>query len=272
MKEPLYYKFLDEYATLMDPVTSPIRSKNPFISFNSVINFFKFGAFVFMLSAMIYFDNFSKGCWVYLSLHGSYGIIWILKDKVFPDKAFQVKIGTLELIVISLILAGYYMMGFTMVTRIANNDPSDERVFACFFSYVIGVVLMTGTDIQKYVHLTFKKELISNHFLATNRNTNFLGEMLIYFSFAAISNEAIGYIVLLLVWSTVFVSRIWLKERSLMKKQGGQAYIKNTYLLLFKIFENDLFNYLLYSLIIGLVIAVYNLGGIEKSIKLLLFK
>ena len=35
---------------------------------------------------MFYFQNFSVGAWVYLALHGSYGLMWLLKDQLFPDK------------------------------------------------------------------------------------------------------------------------------------------------------------------------------------------
>jgi hypothetical protein len=41
---------------------------------------------------MMYYDNFSLACWLYLALHGSYGLIWILKDFVFPDASFQRKV------------------------------------------------------------------------------------------------------------------------------------------------------------------------------------
>jgi hypothetical protein len=47
------------------------------------------GGMPFYLAAlMVYYQNFSKGAWLYLALHGSYGFFWCLKDFTFPDKCF----------------------------------------------------------------------------------------------------------------------------------------------------------------------------------------
>ena len=46
---------------------------------------------LYLFVLMCYFDNFSLGAWVYLSLHGSYGIFWLVKDMVFPDPITQAK-------------------------------------------------------------------------------------------------------------------------------------------------------------------------------------
>ena len=43
----------------------------------------------YLFGLMCYFDNFSLGAWVYLSLHGSYGLLWLAKDFVFPDPLTQ---------------------------------------------------------------------------------------------------------------------------------------------------------------------------------------
>ncbi|MEM8778910.1 MAG: steroid 5-alpha reductase, partial [Cyanobacteria bacterium P01_G01_bin.49] len=41
-----------------------------------------------VLGLMIAYDNFSLAAWVYLALHGSYGIMWLLKDQLYPDKSW----------------------------------------------------------------------------------------------------------------------------------------------------------------------------------------
>ena len=41
-------------------------------------------------------------------------------------------------------------------------------------------------------------------------------------------------LLLIAVWSTFFVGRIYLKEKSLQKKEGYDSYCKNSYLILFK--------------------------------------
>jgi hypothetical protein len=43
-----------------------------------------------------------------------------------------------------------------MMSGIADNNPSPERIFFCIFIYVIGLVLMLLTDMQKYMTLKYK--------------------------------------------------------------------------------------------------------------------
>src|SRR5689334_18901290 len=57
-----------------------------------VINFQKAGTFVFLGLLMAYYGNTSTAAWVYLALHGSYGLVWILKDVAFPDPNWQVRV------------------------------------------------------------------------------------------------------------------------------------------------------------------------------------
>ena len=48
------------------------------------------GLWVFFL--MYYFNNYCSALWVYLFLHGSYGIFWVIKDIFFPDSSFLPKV------------------------------------------------------------------------------------------------------------------------------------------------------------------------------------
>ena len=52
-----------------------------------------------ILGFMIYFDNYSPACWLYLALHGSYGLLWLLKDFTFPDASFERKVTFLSFII-----------------------------------------------------------------------------------------------------------------------------------------------------------------------------
>ena len=60
--------------------------------FSWVINFQKAGTFVFLLALMAYYDNYSATAWIYTAMHGSYGLVWILKDVAFPDRNWQQRI------------------------------------------------------------------------------------------------------------------------------------------------------------------------------------
>ena len=51
-------------------------------------NFFKATTFFYTLLLMHIYNNFSLGSYLYLSIHGSYGFLWLIKDLTFPDKSF----------------------------------------------------------------------------------------------------------------------------------------------------------------------------------------
>ena len=51
-----------------------------------VINAQKGGTLPFVLALMALTDTWTATAWTYLALHGSYGLIWLLKDRVMPDR------------------------------------------------------------------------------------------------------------------------------------------------------------------------------------------
>jgi len=49
---------------------------------NQIINLHKgLTAFV-VIGLMIFFDNFTIAPYIYLALHGTYGLLWLLKEKI----------------------------------------------------------------------------------------------------------------------------------------------------------------------------------------------
>lgn len=59
-----------------------------------------------------------------------------------------------------------------------------------------------------------------------NRNSNFMGEILIYGSFGMLTGNSLAYGILISVWLFVFSSKIYRKELSNSKKEGWAAYKK----------------------------------------------
>lgn len=71
---------------------------------------------------------------------------------------------------------------------------------------------MIVSDCQKYFQLKYKKGLINNGMFKYTRNPNYLGEALLYLSFAICAETLISYLILIFVWSTVFTLNIYVKE------------------------------------------------------------
>lgn len=122
-----------------------------------VVNLFKGATFPFVVLLMVIFKNYSLGMYLYLALHGSYGIIWILKDAFFPDKSFDNKATFGSLAVVTFLLIMYWMMPVFIASGIAIQNPSNIRVATAVFIYAIGAVLMIGSDGQKNFMLKYRK-------------------------------------------------------------------------------------------------------------------
>ena len=242
----LFYKI----ALITSPSDNPFNIGPKIFPVHIIVNLQKSSTIIIMYLLMIYFNNYSKGAYIYLSLHGSYGLIWLLKDVTFPDKSMHVKTCFLPAGALICLLLLYWGIGFEMMYGLGIQEPTNGRIFSCFFIYSFGLIFMLCTDLQKYLILKYKKGLINNYFLAINRNTNYLGEIMIYFSFALIVGRIECYLLLIFVWFTFFVGRIYLKEKSLQRKEGYELYKKNSYLILFKFFNNHFLNIILYIFVI----------------------
>ncbi|CAK4078060.1 unnamed protein product [Aphanomyces euteiches] len=207
-----------------------------------LVNCQKGSTALFVLSLMIYFDNWSWGAYLYLASaftnvvclpdvvllvdHGTYGIIWLLKDMTVPDPAWDVYITIPSTLSSGIGLALYWAAGYIVVAHRVQVSPSLGAL--CVALNTLGSTLMIATDTQKYFTLKYKKGLITDGWLRWCRNTNYLGEMMIYLSFALLANHWIPYAWLAFIWSFVFMSNMINKDISLRKKDGGSVYVERS--------------------------------------------
>lgn len=251
-------KYLTFLGNLIHPVHSPLSIGPKILPFNYIINAQKTGTIIIMYILMIYYNNYSLGAYIYLALHGTYGLIWFLKDMVFPDKSFQTYLtipGTLMTVALLLM---YWFIGFEMMSGLGDQNPSGKKIFISFLLYIFGTVLMMLSDFQKFLEINiYKQKLVNSYFLGINRNTNYLGEMMIYLTFAMINGRIEGFLFLAVVWVFAFSLRIYMKELSLSQKNGYELYKKKSYIILFKFFDKDFYNILIYLIIIIFIIICY---------------
>ena len=78
----------------------------------------------------------------------------------------------------------------------------------CVVVYVFGLVLMLGTDAQKYFVLRERPGLISHGYFAYSRNTNYLGEMILYSSFGILVQSNLVWCYYISFWTFVFSLRM----------------------------------------------------------------
>ena len=202
---------------------------------NQIINLHK-GLTVFVVAGLMFFyKNYSIAAWVYLSLHGTYGILWLLKEKIFPDPYFKEKINLVTSITGFIFLGSYWIAPFILIS--SQKLVSYPIIAASISINIIGVFLHFASDAQKYFTLKIKKELIKDGFFKNIRNTNYLGEILIYLSFAILSMSYIPFAILALFFFGVFLPRMKKKDKSLTKYASFKEYKRISGLLLPKLNE-----------------------------------
>tara|TARA_B100000965_G_scaffold225910_1_gene189105 strand:+ start:136 stop:747 length:612 start_codon:yes stop_codon:yes gene_type:complete len=196
---------------------------------NQIINLHK-GLTIFVVLGLMYFyKNFSISAWIYLSLHGTYGILWLLKEKIFPDPYFREDINIFTAITGFIFLGSYWVAPFLLIS--SQTIVPNAVIALCISLNILGVFLHFASDAQKYFTLKIKKDLIKDGFFKKIRNTNYLGEIFIYLSFCILSMSLIPFFILGVFFFLVFVPRMLKKDQSLSKYKTFNEYKKRSGLI-----------------------------------------
>ncbi|MGB3308911.1 MAG: DUF1295 domain-containing protein [Nodosilinea sp.] len=199
-----------------------------------VINLHK-GATAFYIAAlMVAYQNFGLGPWVYLALHGTYGILWLLKDHLYPDKQWEQTIPLATGIFGFGFISLYWVAPFLLISR--GVEPPLPLVAAAIALNILGIFLHYVSDAQKYFTLKYQPGLITEGLFARCRNTNYLGEILIYLSFAMLAMHWLPFAILGLFAAVLFVPNMLKKDKSLARYPEFADYKARSGLLLPQLF------------------------------------
>ena len=210
------------------------------LKFAWVINFQKTGTFFYILLLMNYYQNYSVAACVYLALHGMYGFCWMLKHFAFPDRSWEKKItigGGLMAFV--LVLGLYWVFPYLLISGILGPDQkmaSLAVLTAAISLHTLGVVIMMTADCQKYFTLKHHQGLIREGLFKYIRHPNYLGEIMLYASYAIIVQHWIPWAILAWVWIGVFLVNILQKEASMSRHPEWADYKKQRGMLIPKLF------------------------------------
>ena len=205
-----------------------------------VINFQKTGTFFYILLLMNYYQNFSVAACVYLAMHGMYGFCWMLKHFAFPDRSWEKKVtigGGLMAFV--LVLGLYWVFPYLLISGILGPDQkmaSLTVLTAAISLHTLGVVIMMTADCQKYFTLKYHQGLIREGLFKYIRHPNYLGEIMLYASYAMIVQHWIPWAILAWVWIGVFLVNILQKEASMSRYPEWADYKKKSGMLIPKLF------------------------------------
>jgi len=178
--------------------------------------------FVLFLIA-IYHQWQNPTAWIYLALHGTYGFLWVLKSRIFPDSSWEEKTGLAYGLVIWGGLCLYWVTPWLITSR--NIQAPGWYLAFCVSLYAFGVFTHFASDMQKTTALQLRPgELITTGMFAHLRNPNYFGELLIYSGFGLLAMHWLP-VVILLVWvGFVWIPRMLQKERVLAQLPGFEQY------------------------------------------------
>ena len=169
---------------------------------------------IFILFLMYFYNSWDNLiAWLYLALHGTYGVLWITKSRFFPDKQWENKTSILYGLTIWFGLSLYWISPY-ILTSGTNffpilNEPNYIFYASCIIMYIVGVFLHFTSDMQKHIYLKLNPgNLITDLMFARIRNTNYLGEFFIYMGFTLLACDWLPLIALLL-----FICFIWIPNR-----------------------------------------------------------
>jgi protein-S-isoprenylcysteine O-methyltransferase Ste14 len=188
-----------------------------------------------VLALMGFFNNWSVDAVIYLSLHGTYSALWLMKSALYPDRRFHAAVPLrIGIPFIFLPLAGYYLAPYFLISRHLTLAP--WVIGACLSIYTVGIFFHYVGDAQKFYTLRLKTGLIEDGLFGRTRNPNYLGEILIYLAFAILSWHWVPFCVLGAWVLGFFVRNMLLKDKSLSRHAGFAEYKSRTGLLFPKIF------------------------------------
>jgi steroid 5-alpha reductase family enzyme len=217
------------------------------VPLNGAIDLHKSLTGPFVLALMATFDVWTAAAWTYLALHGSYGLAWVIKDRTFPNPQWRRKTTWSGVAAAWTFLSLYWVAPTLLVLGAAGvigNDPVGPGwpvLAAAIAAYALGLTLMVGADIQKNLLLARRADgrdhagLVDYGFFARTRHPNYLGEMLIYGSFALVAGHWLPWLILAAVWSLFFLPNMLAIDASVSRYPGYPEWEARTGLLLPKL-------------------------------------
>ena len=202
------------------------------------IDFHKGITFLYILTLINCYHAFNNiTIWIYLGLHGTYGILWVMKSLIFPDKSWEQKTNLIYGLMILFGLSLYWISPWIIVSGYFNGGQvvttPNWLISIVIFLFGLGVFLHFSSDMQKHTALKLNPgNLISDGLFKKSRNINYVGELFIYLSFALLAMHWIPMLVLSIFILCVWIPNMIKKDKSLSKYPKFDDYKKNSRIFL----------------------------------------
>jgi steroid 5-alpha reductase family enzyme len=182
---------------------------------------------VLLVMMAIYHQWQNPTAWVYLALHGTYGILWVLKSNLFPDASWERKTSLWFGLVSWFALVLYWFPGWWIMAKGVMAPPWLLALVVSLNTF--GVFFVFASDMQKFTALHYRPgELITDGLFRLSRNINYFGEFLIYLAFAILPLVWLAFLPLIAFIVAFWVPNMIRKEKTLARLPGFETYKKNT--------------------------------------------
>jgi protein-S-isoprenylcysteine O-methyltransferase Ste14 len=168
----------------------------------------------------------------YLAMHGTYGILWALKSRNFPDKSWERPVSVWYGAFVAWGALSLYWVAPWLITSL-GVQVSPLWLCMCLMAYAFGVFLHFASDMQKFTALHLRPgHLIQNGLFARVRNPNYFGELLIYAGFGLLAQHWLPLLVIALFVAFYWLPNMRRKDRSLSRYAEFAAYKERTKLFI----------------------------------------
>lgn len=180
--------------------------------------------FLVYLGMIAYYRQWGNAtAMVYLALHGTYGLLWVMKSRLFPDQQWENKVPLWFGWVAWLALCLYWLPGWLIVSR--SVQAPAWLMSLCVSLFVFGVFFHFVSDMQKHTSLALKPEtLIIDKMFGLSRNINYFGELLIYTAMAALAMSWLAFLPLIAFIVFYWIPKMIRKEKSLSRYADFNEY------------------------------------------------
>jgi steroid 5-alpha reductase family enzyme len=193
-----------------------------FIDTNKGITFF---AILTMMA--IYHQWQNPTAWIYLAIHGTYGLLWVVKSNIFPDASWERKTSLWFGIVSWFSLVLYWFPAWWIMWKGVSAPP---WLLALAISLnACGTFFVFAGDMQKYTALKLAPgKLITFGLFRLSRNINYFGEFLVYVAFAILPMSWLAFLPLAAFIITFWIPNMIRKDKFLATLPGFSEYKKVT--------------------------------------------
>ena len=185
-----------------------------------------------ILGIMAWHDAWDNNtAWMYLALHGTYGVLWVLKSRNFGDRQWETPVRLPYASVIWASLSLYWVGPWI----IASQDVRAPAWYLamCAVLWGLGVFFHFASDMQKHMHMKLAPgTLMTDGLWSRCRNPNYFGELLVYLGFTLLAMHWAPLLVLGAFMTAVWLPRMLRKDRSLSRYADFAAWTKRSALFI----------------------------------------